>query len=318
MTSPSITEADGGGPTVDQAVGPLLSGLPYDPEWVFNEYPLPPDMSFALQPATTATYRFSTREDSRWVDNTLSFIRVPGSGPGVLVTDDIKTALRGDVDSVAYGERADQRSMLVSHPRPETNPEQLTELWRTHLATRDAVLQRYERACRQRLEDEANAKVKATEMLVRMLDPEQRKTFKNKKKRYFDVVGSHGTHYRIFTYSYSGNVRWLKGFPDRRFKGGVRYEPQGSYCGHCNPDGDGQWLPTHDHNLVQLLELRYNEIDWLNTAVRLSPRTNPYPPAWYRALSVGWAEKLAYEEKCEREQEPPARSGCFCTGCQRF
>lgn len=319
MTSPRNTEAEGGGPTVEQAVGPFCSALPYDPELVFAQFPLHPDLRFTLA-GGVADYSFATREDDVLIHNRLAF---SSRGTVTVTREDIYDAVRGDVDTVTYVGRPSERIMTVVLPRFRTLiSDRIEQLWREHLATRAQVRQTYEerqaeqeRANQMRYEKEERAAERATKMLRRMLDPEQRATFEDPEKRYFDLIGSHGTRYRIHTNGYSGNVYWLKGFPDRRYKGGIRYETQGGFCGHCDSDPRGDWIPTHDHNLAQLLELRHNEIVWLNTAVRQSAS---YPPAWYHVLDRRNAEPYAHAEEREREYAKTAPTSCTCPECRRF
>lgn len=319
MTSPRNTEAEGGGPTVEQAVGPFCSALPYDPLLVFAQFPLSPDLMFTLA-GGVADYSFATREDDVLIHNRLT---CSSRGTVVVTREDIYNAVRGDVDTVAYLGRPSERIMTVVFPRFDTFlPDRIEQLWREHRATRAQVRQTYEerqaeqeRANQMRYEQEERAADRATKMLRTMLDPEQRETFEDSEKRYFDLTGSHGTRYRIHTNGYSGNVYWLKGFPDRRYKGGIRYETQGGFCGHCASDHRGDWIPTHDHNLTQLLELRYDEIAWLKTAVRQSAS---YPPAYYRVLDRQNAEYWAYMEEQEREYARTAPRSCDCPECRRF
>lgn len=329
MTSPRNTEADGSGPAVVvDTAGPFCAALPYDPESVFRDDPLPRGMRVTLPRGSfyggqhSADYHFTTLEAGRYVNNCLTF--AVAEGQTVVVTGaDIRAAICGDIDTVEFSANATSRNMRVTYPRPNI-PEAVHRLtleqrWAAHLATAAEIMRRYERqraeAQRRYAEQmaaEDRAREKSTEMLLRMLDNTQRAS--QRKNHYFDLVGSAGTHYRIWTTSYSGNVYYMKAVPDRRFKTGVRLEEGGRFCGHCDNDYRQQWIPTHDHNLVQMLELRYDEIAWLNTAIR---QTKDYPPAWYRALPRRKAEKMAYEEKYYRDRGSavPVTGSCTCNEC---
>lgn len=302
MTSPH-TEADGSGPAAAQVAGSFCP-LPYDldPRVTLQYFQdgwcivcLPPGCESSSGLATNET---TIRTVMHFKNNTTSDRRVTAG--------ELYAAACGDVDEITFDTRTGHRNLRVAFPRLLTTRDAITKLWREHTDALPALIAEWEvnRVEIARKQEEARAKrnaamIRARALLYDALNDEQRETFE--KNSYFDVVGSAGTHWRIGTLSYSGNVTW------HREDG----SSGGEFCGHCTTTREKEWLPTHDHNLAQLLHLRTDEVDWVNTAV-LCDGGRPRP-WWDAKVSREKAEEVAYEEKRRREYTP-ARPGCMTSG----
>lgn len=109
-------------------------------------------------------------------------------------------------------------------------------------------------AARRRDEDyrtrRAAAEVRARELLLAVLTPEQADSYTRRGS--FEVRGSAGGRYRINDRGQAGNVDRLAGIGDERIA---------SYC--CHPPGG---LPHADAHLAQLLALVTDERKFLETA----------------------------------------------------
>jgi hypothetical protein len=133
----------------------------------------------------------------------------------------------------------------------------------------------------------AQVQRRARETLRQYLSDTQRQTLDD--HLYFDLVGSAGNHYRIYTkYGYSGNVFWISPEDTEMARG--------RYCAHLRiRDPNGRLVPLDDHFLGQFLTLVADENAWLNLANIFE---GEFPPTY------------------------PGREGrgsntCACEGCQR-
>lgn len=317
MTTPRTAEAAGSGPAVEQAAGPFCP-LPYDCAQLITDVSMRAGLAVTLAVGARASMPFTTPERAglgTMIQN--NEIIFTCTEEVVLTEDDIHAALRGDVDSVEYSTYA-TRTMAVALPRPPDLADRratATRVWAEHVATladqRAAVAERHAREAIEQAERDKvrqEAAEKARELLFRLLDDKQRKTAK--KKNYFDITGSGGTRYRINLHSASGNVWWMRSKPDKRFTDGIRWEPVGNFCGHCGHDGTGSWLPKHDHHLAQALELRYDEIGWLDIAVYYG---GEMPPAWWLAQTPAAVEGYAYH--WNKDPAWVFRKMCRCGEC---
>lgn len=297
MTSPH-TEADVSGPAAAQAAGSFCP-LPYDlhPAISSSAYFENNWFTGVLRPGDGSAIPFGTTDTG--VRNVMHFKNDTDLNHR-LTPEEMYAAVCGDVDEIVFDTRTGNRVLKVIFPRLLTTREAVTELWRTHLEvlpgllaeweTNKAEIARKQEAARIK-QQEANAR--ARELLYQALNEEQRATFT--KSNYFDLIGSAGTRWRIGTLSYSGNVTW------RREDG----SSGGEFCGHCSSTREKEWLPTPDHNLAQLLHLRTDEVDWVNTAVLCD---GDRPRAWwYARVTPEGAEECAYQEKQRREYVPPPK-----------
>jgi len=101
-----------------------------------------------------------------------------------------------------------------------------------------------------RSESQVVAESRAVDLLVRMLPPEQVEVYR--REGHFDIVGSHGTRYRIRPGTV-GNVAWL----DAEGRQG------GLLCAH---PASSHGLPTPDVHLAQMLVLQTDEREFLRIA----------------------------------------------------
>jgi hypothetical protein len=106
------------------------------------------------------------------------------------------------------------------------------------------------------------AKDKALETLTRMLNPEQLKTFN--EDQYFEVRGSEGHRFKIYTWTYSGNVEWID--KTGRIKGTYCCHPLGM-TGRDPLTGERGRIPTLDAVIAQKLMLETDEIGFMRTTV---------------------------------------------------
>jgi hypothetical protein len=106
-------------------------------------------------------------------------------------------------------------------------------------------------AVRRRAEARVVADARAVDLLVSLLPPEQVDVYR--QHGHFEIVGSHGTLYRINT-GVSGNVEWIT--PDG--------EVGGQLCAH--PTMAESWLPTPDVMLSQMLALLTDEPEFVRLA----------------------------------------------------
>ncbi|HEX4395405.1 MAG TPA: hypothetical protein VH084_28325 [Mycobacterium sp.] len=111
-----------------------------------------------------------------------------------------------------------------------------------------------------------SAQVKARATLASFLTPEQRRTYEAEK--YFEVIGSLGTRYRIKTDgNASGNVIWRRPRKSLALPGADAYSDAGKYCAY--PKGyapDGRHMPVEDQFLGQMLQLITDENSYLDKA----------------------------------------------------
>lgn len=284
-------------PVVEPATG-ASRPPPYDPEAVINEHGLEAELSCELPGAwNMVTFDFRTEEHGRIIYNKITFT-ADHSGGYVLNRDDVYAAIRGDIDTSIMEQRHGEtrRRMTVDYPRPHLTAEEavmVAERWTRFLSRRteeERRLSREQAAQRQHAVERRKHWEQAVEQahrtLISFLNDKQRETAIHND--YFDIVGSHGSHYRIRTDSYSGNVYWINHV-------GIKLA---EYCGHCGDDYRGLPVPRADHNLTQMLELVTNEISWLDTAIR---QYGPYPDAWFYAMGRPQVESHAYEEHRHRE-----------------
>jgi hypothetical protein len=134
-------------------------------------------------------------------------------------------------------------------------------------------------------EDSSAAQAKAQETLRSFLNEDQRKTYRDWK--YFEVVGSKGTLYRIKTDgNASGNVLWRRSVA----LGGSSRIDAGRYCAY--PKGytpDGRYLPVEDQFLGQMLQLITDEDSFLDSANLFSgnyPTHHPKHAAYARRMAA--------------------------------
>lgn len=110
------------------------------------------------------------------------------------------------------------------------------------------------------------AQVKARTTLMNFLTPEQRGTYR--KEKYFEVIGSLGTRYRIKTDgNASGNVIWRHPRKGLVLPDTDPYVDAGKYCAY--PKGyapDGRHMPVEDQFLGQMLQLITDENAYLDKA----------------------------------------------------
>lgn len=117
-------------------------------------------------------------------------------------------------------------------------------------------------------EDWAAAQKKARDALLGFLSPEQRNDYM--LRQYFDVKGSSGAVYRLWSTSYVGNIEVLindQGYSYEELPhltGTSRYGPR--FCVHLARYGTD--FPIDDHLLAQALMLKTNETELLAIAHR--------------------------------------------------
>lgn len=326
--TPQPFEADRSGAVVQEAAAPLWTP-PYNIEQALRDRGIDENFAMILGGRDYAHFSFNGVEPegraTRMVHNEIIF----GATREYLLTrDDIHQAMRGYVDEaggVTSGGRSYSypngrtryfRELRVTYPRPGTTPEQLQEQDYRLVVHRWLEAERRFRQDAEWAERDkrwAAANVVAEQTLLSFLTPEQRETVR--KQEYFDIVGSLGTHYRIRTDDYSGNVRTISRKRDKRYLLGWKVKELAQFCGHCDHTLP---VPTADHNLAQMLELVTDEVGWLKTAVR---QFGPYPDAYWLSLGIADAEELAYVEKLYRDagrdpQQAYVR-GCHCEDCIR-
>jgi len=190
---------------------------------------------------------------------------------GYLLTyNEIEAALRGDVDSVQVG-RDGFHHVVVELPRPHSTPAQKAAATRRFRQWHEAEVgrrQREEQALLERRRLLEGGDTKAWGTLKAFLNPKQLKTLN--RHGFFDLVGSAGTPFRIMT-GVAGNVWWLDSDGQQ----------MGQLCAHCEsvqwPSGRGRHhhIPTADHMLTQMLELRADEDRWLQIAHCIGGRAHP-------------------------------------------
>lgn len=103
----------------------------------------------------------------------------------------------------------------------------------------------------ERARSRTEATDRATALLMTLLDERQRETYRESET--FEVIGSHGTLYRIHR-GVSGNVEWIT--PEG--------EVGGRLCAH--PSMHEHWLPTADVAIAQLLALTTDEAAFVRLA----------------------------------------------------
>lgn len=326
--TPQPFEADRSGAVVQEAAAPLWTP-PYDIEQALRDRSIDENFVMILGGRDYAHFSFNSVEpaggtNTRMVRNEVIF----GATREYLLTrDDVHSAMRGYVDEVgrvtssapSYGNKRTRyfRELRVTYPRPGITPEQLEELdyrLTVHRWLRAEERFRQDAEWAERDKRWAAANVLAEATLLSFLTPAQRETVR--KQEYFDIVGSLGTHYRIRTDDYSGNVRTISRKRDKRYLLGWKVKELAQFCGHCDHKIP---VPTADHNLAQMLELVTDEVAWLKTAVR---QFGPYPDAYWRSLDRADAEEIAYVEQKYRDADlDPSLAysrGCHCDDCLRL
>lgn len=143
---------------------------------------------------------------------------------------------------------------LDYNPPVQLNPEDAERLQAE--LVRQAEARQQQATARQQEFDErarlrAEATERATELLLALLNEHQREQYEARHS--FEVVGSHGTRYRI-NRGTAGNVEWLT--PD-----GV---VGGQMCAH--PTMRGNWLPEPDVHIGQMLALQTDEVAFVQLA----------------------------------------------------
>ena len=137
--------------------------------------------------------------------------------------------------------------------------------------------------------------------LLSFLSPTQKRSYKSYNT--FQVIGSHGTLYRINCEHFSGNVDWFNDVGTHR----------GTLCGHSDRDWRDESIPCWDHYLAQMLSLVTDEIAWLRIAHLMN---GEYPPVYYRNLTTEQAERLAYQYcHCDITPRYSGLIGIYCRRC---
>lgn len=237
----------------------------YDPDEVLREQGTSRDLEFALDPASmimNGVYSFTVGD----VHFTFEFGLSRGCPGHVITYDDVANALRGDVDRVVKQRPPHQVRAWVTYPRPHWSMDEVAvrrDRFRQWCHERRLVRNGTDAAvagiAEEARERDLAARDKAWETLHRYLSKEQLDQVR--EQGYFEVVGSAGTTFRIWTISnYSGNVIWLR--PDGT-RGGI-------LCAHCRED-----VPLADHILTQMLEIVTDEPRWVGIAHLLEGKPHP-------------------------------------------
>jgi hypothetical protein len=132
------------------------------------------------------------------------------------------------------------------------------ERWQREVERREREAEQrraeYQRQAGERRERIQAANIRAEQLLLRLLSPEQRTSYE--KSKYFEFTGSLGTRFRLHP-GYSGNVEVLD--PDGEAIGGL--------CAHPNLYmSDGFVLPQADSMIGQWLALRTDEVGFWKVA----------------------------------------------------
>jgi hypothetical protein len=266
--------------------------MAYDPERVLAVANFPENLAYPIA-APGAAYGNPYGEvqfaESADPDCPRFGIRFRTDTPGYLITaDDIRAAIRGDIDSVdreiRYVGAGLNRSCVIASvqmPRPHATPHQrgwATRRFNAWRAAQEERERRIRQGNRERAVRERKADKKAWKTLFSFLSPEQVESLN--KKGWFVVTGSEGTRFRVYAAEHgspSGNVWWLDK-KERR---------AGQLCAHCDTYSNGapRSLPIADHILTQVLEIVTDEKHWMEIAHHLNGEIHPqhrkkYSGAW--------------------------------------
>jgi hypothetical protein len=256
--------------------------MQYDPERVLAIANFADDLTYAIAPSGARygnPYGEVQFAESADPDSLRFGVRFRTDTPGYLITaDDIRAAIRGDVDSVEremrYIGAGQYRRCVIAYvqmPRPHATPHQRGWATRRFNAWR-ASQEEHERRTRERNRERAmrerKADTKAWKTLFSFLSKEQVESLT--KKGWFVITGSEGTRFRVYGAKHgspSGNVWWL----DKKEK------RAGQLCAHCDTFSRGtpHALPIADHILTQVLEIVTDEKHWMEIAHHLNGEIHP-------------------------------------------
>lgn len=294
MTEPPSGGADGTDGPVD-ATGPsaaLHPLLTYDPDAVIGRMTVREDLQFAICAPDIHSATMNPLGDLLFADGERRYcFRFSTAAPGYIITpDDLRAAIRGDIDSVEEGvtrgenvDRYDRRVYTmakVSLPRPSATPAQrgwATRRFNAWKAEQDRQEELREQEARKRKESITKADKTAWATLRRYLTEEQRTSLD--VNDWFVITGSLGTRFRVYgakTYgSPSGNVWWLD-------KDGKK---RGQLCAHSDTYNTlaARNLPLADHILAQMLEIVTDEGRWMGIAHHLDGEIHPLHKTKYSA-----------------------------------
>jgi hypothetical protein len=259
--------------------------LTYDPDVVIGRMTVREDLQFAICAPDIHSAIMNPLGDLLFKERERRYcFRFSTAAAGYIITPgDLRTAIRGDVDSVEEGvtrgedvDRYDRQIYTmakISLPRPSATPAQrgwATRRFNAWKAEQDRQDELREQHQRERRETITKAEKTAWKTLRRYLTEEQRTSLA--ANDWFVITGSRGTRFRVYgakTYgSPSGNVWWL-GKDDKK---------KGQLCAHSDTYNvpAARNLPLADHILAQVLEIVTDEERWMGIAHHLDGELHPF------------------------------------------